>query len=88
MDQDPGSPVPTAEGHADDAAETTLGEAGPMPDVESTGVDAVDRVLAEVAAVADAPVSDHVAVFERAHEQLRRALDAQPPPAADGERGV
>lgn len=88
MDQDPGAPAPTAEGHADDAPEATLDEAGPMPDVESTGVDAVDRVLAEVAAVADAPVSDHVGVFERAHEQLRRALDAQPPPRADGGRGV
>ncbi len=88
MDQDPGSPVPTAEGHADDAADSTVGQAVTMPDVESTGVDAVDRVLAEVTAVADAPVSDHVEVFERAHEQLRRALDAQPPPAADGERGV
>jgi hypothetical protein len=39
-------------------------------------VEAVDRVLAEVAAVADAPVAEHVQVFERAHEQLRRALDA------------
>jgi hypothetical protein len=48
----------------------------PQPDVESTGVEAVDRVLAEVAAVADAPVAEHVQVFERAHEQLRRALDA------------
>jgi hypothetical protein len=46
------------------------------PDVESTGVESVDRVLAEVAAVADTPVADHVQVFERAHEQLRRALDA------------
>lgn len=55
---------------------------------ETTGVEAVDRVLAEVAAVADAPVSDHVQVFERAHEQLRRALDAQPAPAADGEQGA
>ncbi|MDZ5662337.1 hypothetical protein HN031_14885 [Nocardioides sp. zg-1308] len=47
-------------------------------DHESTGVESVDRVLAEVAAVADAPIGEHVQVFERAHEQLRRALD-QPP---------
>lgn len=52
-------------------------------DHESTGVEAVDRVLADVAAVVDAPVSEHVQVFERAHEQLRRALDAQPDPAGD-----
>jgi nitrogenase molybdenum-iron protein alpha/beta subunit len=56
------------------------------PDHEPTGVDAVDRVLAEVAAVAGAPVGEHVAVYERAHEQLRRALDAQPRPV-DGDQG-
>lgn len=52
-------------------------------DHEPTGVEAVDRVLAEVSAVVDAPVSEHVQVFERAHDQLRRALDAQPAPAGD-----
>ena len=31
------------------------------------------------------PVDEHVGVFERAHEQLRRALDAQPD--ADGRDG-
>ena len=55
---------------------------------ETTGDPAVDQVLADVAAVADAPVSTHVAVFERAHDQLRRALDAQPAPATDGEQGA
>ncbi len=54
---------------------------------ETTGVESVDQVLAEVAAVADAPVGDHVAVFERAHDQLRRALDALPEPTTDGEQG-
>ena len=44
----------------------------------STGVAAVDQVLADVAAVSGTPVAQHVAVFERAHDQLRRALDAQP----------
>ena len=42
-----------------------------LPDHEPTGVESVDRVLAEVSALADAPVAEHVAVFERAHEQLR-----------------
>ena len=58
-----------------------------QPDVESTGVESVDRVLAEVAAVASAPVAEHVQVFERAHEQLRRALDASPDPAPDATPG-
>ncbi len=63
-------------------------EAGTAPrseavDYEPTGVESVDRVLADVAAVADAPIGDHVQVFERAHEQLRRALDAHPDPAGD-----
>ena len=62
--------------HAPGTAAPTGGEVG----AESTGVESVDRVLAEVAAVADAPVSEHVQVFERAHEQLRRALDATPGP--------
>jgi hypothetical protein len=61
MDHAPGIPTPSD---------------GEQPDIDSTGVESVDRVLAEVAAVADAPVGEHVQVFERAHEQLRRALDA------------
>lgn len=57
--------------------------ARPPMDYEPTGVEAVDRVLEDVASVMDAPVGDHVAVFERAHDQLRRALDAQPVPGDD-----
>jgi len=45
---------------------------------ESTGVPAVDEVLERVSRLGERPVSEHVEVFERAHEQLRRALDAQP----------
>lgn len=55
---------------------------------ETTGIAGVDQVLADVAAVADRPVSDHVEVFERAHDRLRRALDAQPESATDGEQGA
>lgn len=47
-----------------------------LTDAVRTGVPAVDEVLAEVDGLADRPVEDHVAVFERAHETLRRALDA------------
>lgn len=49
--------------------------------VDPTGVEAVDGVLAEVAALVERPVAEHVATFERAHDQLRRALDAAPPAA-------
>jgi hypothetical protein len=41
-----------------------------------TGVAAVDDVLDRLAAVEDRPVEEHVAAFERAHEDLRRALDS------------
>ena len=59
------------------------------PTYEPTGVDAVDRVLADVAAAIGSPLSEHVQVFEQAHEQLRRALDAQPGPTGqpDDEQG-
>ncbi|MFC6285378.1 hypothetical protein ACFP3Q_04375 [Nocardioides sp. GCM10027113] len=43
-----------------------------------TGVPEVDAVLDEVDGLDGTPVDEHVAVFERAHEQLRRALDARP----------
>jgi hypothetical protein len=53
--------------------------------VEPTGNTAVDAVLDGLAGLADRHVSEHVAVFEQAHEQLRAALDAPAgpkPPAA------
>lgn len=56
----------------------------------STGVPAVDEVLQRVSQLAERPVSEHVEVFERAHEQLRRALDAPPDaaPASDDDQGA
>jgi hypothetical protein len=42
---------------------------------ERTGVPAVDAVLDEVDAAVALPVDEQVAVFERAHERLRSALD-------------
>jgi hypothetical protein len=45
-----------------------------------TGVDEVDAVLDSVAGLDGAPVEEHVAVFEQAHERLRGALDGR----ADG----
>jgi hypothetical protein len=42
--------------------------------VEPSGNPAVDEVLELMDALDDAPVSEHVAVFESAHERLRGAL--------------
>ncbi len=52
-----------------------------MSNVEPTGVAAVDQVLVTVEGLSDRPLAEHVEVFERAHEQLRQALDADPEPA-------
>lgn len=51
---------------------------GAADEAPTTGLPAVDDVLADLADLDRTPVSDHVAVFERAHERLRRALDAVP----------
>ena len=44
----------------------------------TTGVSAVDEVIADVDRLHEAPLEEHLEVFERAHESLRAALDAQP----------
>jgi hypothetical protein len=57
----------------------------PVEVFEPTGNSAVDAVLDSLTGLVDIPVAEHVAVFERAHEQLRSALDAPAgpkPPAA------
>ncbi|MGH3361261.1 MAG: hypothetical protein ACRDOM_02265 [Nocardioides sp.] len=41
-----------------------------------TGVEEVDAVLASLEGLDDTPVDEHVAVFEHAHDRLRRALDS------------
>jgi hypothetical protein len=41
---------------------------------ETTGEEAVDAVVASLRGLDDLPVSEHVAVFERAHESLRQVL--------------
>lgn len=53
----------------------------PVGDVPETGVGAVDEVLAGLRGLEDQPVSEHVAVFEEAHQQLRRVLDGSPAPS-------
>ena len=52
------------------------------PAVETTGDARVDAVLASLAPLETAPVSEHVAVFESAIAQLRSALDDAGSPAA------
>lgn len=47
----------------------------PSPTVDTTGDARVDAVLASLAPLETAPVSEHVAVFESAIAQLRSALD-------------
>jgi hypothetical protein len=59
-----------ADGSWPAAGENTSSEE-PVP----TGNSAVDEVLASLGALDDAPVDEHVAVYEKAHEQLRGALD-------------
>ncbi len=42
-----------------------------------TGVGRVDDVIEAVEQLEERPIEEHVGVFETAHEELRRALDAQ-----------
>jgi hypothetical protein len=53
----------------------------------TTGVPAVDRVLAQVDELDDLPLEEHLGAFERAHESLRGALDAQPGDAPTDQPG-
>jgi hypothetical protein len=50
----------------------------PTPDLEpeGTGVEEVDDVISSLEGLDERPVEEHPAVFERAHERLRQALDS------------
>ncbi len=48
---------------------------------ETTGDPAVDAVVATLRGLDDLPVSEHVAVFEQAHESLRQVLSGAGEPA-------
>jgi hypothetical protein len=50
-------------------------------EIETTGDEAVDAVVASLRGLDDLPVSEHVAVFERAHESLRQVLSGAGQPA-------
>ena len=59
-----------------------LSAAAPAGEVEHTGNPVVDSVLDSLRELDALPVSEHVAVFEAAHERLRGTLaDAGEPPA-------
>lgn len=61
---------------SEDFPEPTSGPtSGPTSEPVRTGVDDVDAVLEAVEALDGQDLAEHPAVFERAHEQLRRALD-------------
>jgi hypothetical protein len=88
MDQVPDATSPEPHEAGDAPSGEPVAESRPPIDYEPTGVESVDQVLADVATIADRPVGQHVEVFERAHEQLRRALDARPDPAPHGGQGA
>jgi hypothetical protein len=68
-----GRPAPEEpEAPADDG---TAGRHAGDGDVETTGHPAVDAVLASLDGLDEHPVGEHVAVFESAHDALRRALN-------------
>ena len=46
-----------------------------MPERVRTGSGRVDEVIRALEELEDRPIEEHVAVFERAQVQLRRALD-------------
>ena len=62
--------LPDDEPSADDVS--VEGQAG---EAVRTGDPRVDDVLASVDRLAELPVAEHAAVFERVHERLRAALD-------------
>ena len=62
------------EGSDDEGVEGRLDEVEPGGGA-ATGDPRVDEVLASLAGLDERPVSEHAAVFERAHEKLRAALE-------------
>ncbi len=64
-----------------DDLEESVDEAQAETERVRTGLDGVDSVVDDVARLAGQPVEEHVAVFESAHERLRRTLDDPEPPS-------
>ncbi len=76
-EEQPEVPVDADENVVDDVdahVEDVLADDPSVPVTTETGHAAVDEVLRSLSALDSAAVDDHVAVFEQAHEQLRRTL--------------
>lgn len=83
LEQVPGpapEPTPDVDSQLEDLREEAMTDATPdrplrhEPGPEATGNPAVDAVIESLERLDDTPVSEHVAVFESAHERLRGAL--------------
>ena len=59
--------------HPEEATPVSTSEVDPV----RTGTPEVDAVIAAVEQLEERPIAEHVGVFETAHDQLRRALDAR-----------
>jgi hypothetical protein len=70
----PGAPARDESSHVEQAE---FVQAGP----ETTGDETVDTAVASLRGLDDLPVSEHVAVFEQAHESLRQVLNSAGEPA-------
>lgn len=55
--------------------ESTRSDSASAAEVRSTGHEIVDAVLRSLQSLDDTPVAEHVAVFDRAHGELRQALN-------------
>lgn len=72
---DPADDFDTVEEAAEPAHdEPAYAESTSDVEVAATGHPAVDEVLRSLESLGDRPVDEHVAVFEAAHDQLRRTL--------------
>ena len=89
QDQAGGAGVPEEEPVAH-APSGTSPEGSPegSPASGGTGHPAVDEVLRSLELLDDRPVEEHVAVFEQAHETLRRTLNDAGDAAAEGAEGT
>jgi hypothetical protein len=67
-------------GEQDVEPDTTSGDDEATAAVEPprSGVPAVDQVLEDVDRLDELPLDEHLSAFERAHDALRSALDAEP----------
>jgi hypothetical protein len=73
-------PPPGPAGLAEKPDATASGDDQPAASAEPvrSGVPAVDQVLDEVDRLDELPLDEHLPAFERAHDALRSALDAEP----------